>query len=99
MGPQIYAVAISAQQTGEGNSTYTQEPRLITASSSADAVRQAEFVCEQTWTPEEGWTGHSAVLVPISRDFGADAVRIIRDGSDPFVDRPERLEEHFDLRC
>lgn len=76
-----------------GESTYVEHlPALVPAASIKDAAENARAFALDRWKMNEGWYGHQAAIMPVTRDFYEAAFNAHRAGVVDMSDEGEQGE-------
>ena len=108
---KIYAVSLSACQVAEdlmdqtkGSLYYEHSPLFLISDSIQTASDQARIIAYNSWRKEEGWSMHSASILPMTEDFGGKFLGLVEQGllaadsseSERFFRFDENAETDFD---
>lgn len=83
---KIYAISILAfsplhdADTKTENTYVEQIPAIVPAESIAHAARNARDYAYQRWNPNDGWYGHQATVMSVTKEFYEAAGRALNDG-------------------
>jgi hypothetical protein len=75
-----FAMSPLADGTPDGGTYMEAFPCLIPAESIQDAAAQVRAVAMDRWKPDEGWYGHQAEILPVTKAFYDAAFEAARAG-------------------